>query len=141
MELDQYKKNCFKVPENYFEQLEEEVFQKIRQSDLKLKRRKWYISIASAAASLLVLVSIISFQDEQEPALMAQAESFSESLALAINDLHFLEETVLHEEPNIIPSEIEKITDVISDENLEDIDYQIIESYFEDALSLESYYY
>ena len=141
MELDQYKKNCFKVPENYFEQLEDEVLLKIRKSDAKLKRRKWYISIASAAASLLILVSIITFYEKPEQIFMANAVPFSENLALAMNDLHFLEETVLYEEPGITPAEITKITEVVSAENLEDIDYQIIESYFEDALSLETYYY
>jgi len=79
--LDQYKdKQHFSVPEGYFDQFQNEVMQVIRSEIEKDKRkrirRNYWFSITGVAASVAIIIGILSF-----------FPSANQSLQLAQNDI------------------------------------------------------
>ena len=70
MDLNELKnKDCYKVPDNYFEELPKMVFQNIAKQKRTMTIRRSVIAIASLAASILLIVGIIQLRPTKCPSL------------------------------------------------------------------------
>lgn len=124
------KKNPFQVPENYFDDLENDVMAKVRQEQKVVKHRKIY-TIAAAVAAVAVLVIVLNIglfsigNDTQNQNLAENAVNTDQKLLASAND-------------NDITATYDPIV-VIEESNLDNVDYQIID-YYDDEMS-EDYLY
>lgn len=124
------KKNPFQVPENYFDDLENDVMAKVRQEQKVVKHRKIY-TIAAAVAAVAVLVIALNIglfstgNDTQNQNLAENAVNTDQKLLASAND-------------NDITATYDPIV-VIEESNLDNVDYQIID-YYDDEMS-EDYLY
>lgn len=111
MNLEQLKKkDIFKVPENYFEHLPNEVMAKVNYRRIKQKRNRVLLSIASAAASIAIVIGIINFYGEG-------------------NELTQIPQSSQHHD----------IAQIIAEKEFDNLDYQIME-YYEDQILLSETY-
>lgn len=124
------KKNPFQVPENYFDDLENDVMAKVRQEQKVVKHRKIY-TIAAAVAAVAVLVIVLNIglfstgNNTQNQNLAENAVNTDQKLLASAND-------------NDITATYDPIV-VIEESNLDNVDYQIID-YYDDEMS-EDYLY
>lgn len=124
------KKNPFQVPENYFDDLENDVMAKVRQEQKVVKHRKIY-TIAAAVAAVAVLVIVLNIglfstgNETQNQNLAGNAVNTNQKLLASAND-------------NDITATYDPIV-VIEESNLDNVDYQIID-YYDDEMS-EDYLY
>lgn len=124
------KKNPFQVPENYFDDLENDIMAKVRQEQKVVKHRKIY-TIAAAVAAVAVLVIVLNIglfstgNDTQNQNLAENAVNTDQKLLASAND-------------NDITATYDPIV-VIEESNLDNVDYQIID-YYDDEMS-EDYLY
>ena len=76
MDLNELKnKDCYKVPDNYFEELPKMVFQNIAKQKRTMTIRRSVIAIASLAASILLIVGIIQLRPTTQVPLVAQVDT------------------------------------------------------------------
>ena len=155
MDLNELKnKDCYKVPENYFEELPKMVFQNIAKQKRAMTIRRSVIAITSIAASILLIVGIIQLRPTTQVPLVAQIDTTAQETA---QTEVITAEAPANQEANIMTAQAtyptradsqanhktqSRTTSSTSEETttLEDIDYQILNAYIED-LSLNDYLY
>lgn len=154
MDLNQLKnKDCYKVPENYFEELPKMVFQNIAKQKRAMTIRRSVIAIASLAASILLIVGIIQLRPTTQVPLVAQVDTTAQKTGtteVATAEAPAKQEAGIMTAQAAYTPQTATATSrkaqarpaSASEESatLEDIDYQIINSYIED-LSLDDYLY
>ncbi len=123
------KDNPFQVPENYFDDLENDVMAKVKQEQKVVKHRRIY-TIAAAVAAVTALVIVLNIG-----LFSSGNDTQSQNLA----------ENAVNADPKLLASADDNITAtsypivVIEESNLDNVDYQIID-YYDDEMS-EDYLY
>jgi len=138
---DLNKKPDFKLPNAYFEKMQDEVFAKIHQYEKKFTQRKIFYIISSMAASLLIIFIVYFLPKENfskltslisgEKEMQIISDNIVMNLAMNIENVENLSNKVS------VKQRIKKI-------ELDNLDYSIIEYYEEsiyDLALLDSYYY
>jgi hypothetical protein len=112
------KKNIFKVPENYFDQLTEEILEK----NSERKTRILYFRSIAAAAVVIISVSLFVFKSEISNTNYLD-NRISDDINLYINAGYWTAEDVLSlaDDPNQILDQI--INDEWSNFEINDIDF------------------
>lgn len=124
------KENPFQVPENYFEDLENDIMAKVRQEQKVIKHRRIY-TIAAAVAAVAALVIVLNIG-------LFSAGNNTQSQNLAENAVNADQKLLASADDNNITATYEPIV-VIEESNLDNVDYQIID-YYDDEMS-EDYLY
>jgi hypothetical protein len=131
------KTNPFQVPDNYFEQLEQEVMMKVKQEQQEqkqkhLRHRRIYtiISAAAAVVALLVMINHWFVMPENKPQDTQLAESASTTNVLLASS-----------SDNGVLSTGEAVPDVeIEEVDFDNIDYQILDYYSDEMSELDLLY-
>lgn len=132
----------FKIPDGYFEKMQDEVFIKIHRHEKKLHQRKIFYSIGSIAASLLIIFSVVHFfphekSDNLASLVLEKKESYSTNDSLVNQDITDMKNDT--EVPKNKVSMKQRIAEI----KLDNLDYDIIEYYEEsiyDLALLDLYY-
>ena len=127
------KENPFLVPDNYFDQLEQDVMAQVHQLQKATHRRRIYTIITAVAAvvALLIAINVWIFSPNnkaQDPAL-AQEGSTNSSVLLASSD----DNGVLSNGMTMPAVEFEEI-------DFDNVDYQILDYYSDEMSDLEYLY-
>lgn len=119
-DIESQKKELFKVPENYFENFENELFEKIKKSDTtktrSIKKQIRYISTGIAASLLLCFGLISFFNKDQYTKLSSEIlESYLETQTFYIsNELEaYLDDEDFTEIEKSIPLNEKEISDYL----------------------------
>lgn len=131
------KTNPFQVPENYFEQLEQEVMMKVKQEQQEqkqkhLRHRRIYTIITAAAAvvALIVVINLWFFLPQNKPQDSQLAEGASTTSVLLASG-----------SDNGMLSTGEAVPDVVIEEvDFDNIDYQILDYYSDEMSQLDLLY-
>ncbi len=126
------KENHFLVPDNYFEQLEQEAMSQVRQEQKRLRHRRIYTIITAAAAvvALLVVINLWFVMPENKPqgSQLAEGESTTSVLLASSSGDGVL-------------STGEAVPDVVIEEvDFDNIDYQILDYYSDEMSQLDLLY-
>ena len=127
------KENPFLVPDNYFEQMEQDVMAQVQQIQKATHRRKIYtrITAVAAMAALLIAINVWIFvpNHKGQDATIAQEETTSSSVLLASSN----DSDVLSNGEAMPTVEFEDI-------DFDNVDYQIIDYYVDEMSDLEYLY-
>lgn len=143
MDLDQIKdRDCFNVPDTYFDELPKVVMNKIAKQKKVVLWQRATIAVASVAASLLLIVGIINLRPDSVETMTAQTE---DSIAKAASietiltaevkpDNEVVEEnnSETYSQAVINSPKTNKRVAKMQAEQLEDVDYQIVDMYLEE---------
>lgn len=154
MDLNQIKKDdCYKVPENYFEDLPKMVFQNIAKQKRTIAIRRSVIAISSIAASILLIVGIIQLRPTTQVPLVAQVDTMAqettqtevitaEAPATQESNIMTAQATYTKQDSQANHKTQTRKASSSTEETttLQDIDYQIINAYIEE-LSFNDYLY
>ncbi|AFL85840.1 hypothetical protein Belba_3336 [Belliella baltica DSM 15883] len=113
------KKNIFKVPENYFENLSDQILEK----NSSKKSKMIILRNMAAAAVVLLSVALFVFRQEVNPNENIQT-SISEDINLYINAGYWGAEEMLYlaDDPNLILDQI--ITEEWGNYNVNELEYE-----------------
>jgi len=144
--LDQYRdENAFQVPDGYFENLQNEVIQKIHYHQKITRRNRFIISFSSLAACLLIAVGLFSFfyQDGQS-VLVSSLDTVSNviiqkplSEAATNPEITTADEIKLNETQLATSGSVKLAKKDISKEKsrqFDELDYEIVESYSDELV-------
>ena len=148
--LDEIKNdNGFDVPEHYFDELGNNVIAKIKKQEKKQRNNRIFMSVSSIAASLLIILSIFYFKPTSEVHDLALVHQQAE-IPVTFNEENLSKQEGIVVENIAEPvvreyakTSSEKVTNAIAQniqhENLDNIDYQIIEYYDDDIMFADTY--
>jgi|WetSurMetagenome_2_1015567.scaffolds.fasta_scaffold681483_2 flagellar biosynthesis/type III secretory pathway M-ring protein FliF/YscJ len=146
--LNQYRdKNTFQVPDGYFEDLQNDVIQKIRYHQKTTRRKRLIISFSSVAACLLIVVGLFSFfhQDGQS-VLVSSMDTVSDAVIIqqpfseaATNPESITaDEKKSHNETQLANSGSVKSAkkDILKSKSqqFDNLDYEIVDSYADELV-------
>ena len=128
------KENPFLVPDNYFEQLEQDVMTQVQQIQKATHRRRIYTIITAVAAMVALLIAInvwIFLPDNKgQDATLAQEGTNSTSVLLASSEDN---DDVLSTGASMPTVEFEEV-------DFDNVDYQILDYYIDEMSDLEYLY-
>lgn len=149
------KKEIFQVPENYFEEMQEQVLAKIRHQKIKSRNNRVLVAITSIAATFLLIFSLLHFipqPDQGNLALTGTHESLSEMLtdtgsteSVMPDEVQVTEnrttnwDIAINRVSSVMPKETSTLAQVIENVELDNLDYQILEYYQEDISLMDLY--
>lgn len=149
------KKEIFQVPENYFEEMQEQVLAKIRHQKIKSRNNRVLLAITSIAATFLLVFSLLHFIPQPEQgnlALTGNHDSLSEILtdtgsteSVMPDEVQVTEnrttsrDIAINRVSSVIPKETSTLAQVIENVELDNLDYQILEYYQEDISLMDLY--
>ncbi len=149
------KKEIFQVPENYFEEMQEQVLAKIRHQKIKSRNNRVLVAITSIAATFLLVFSLLHFipqPDQGNFALTGTHESLSEMLtdtgsteSVMPDEVQVTEnrttnrDIAINRVSSVMPKETSTLAQVIENVELDNLDYQILEYYQEDISLMDLY--
>lgn len=127
------KENPFLVPDNYFEQMEQEVMAQVHQIQKATHRRRIYTIITAAAAVVALLIAInvwiFSPDNKGQDATLAQKGTTDTGVLLASSE----DNDVLSNGISVPTVEFEEI-------DFDNVDYQILDYYVDEMSDLEYLY-
>lgn len=148
------KKEIFQVPENYFEEMQEQVLAKIRHQKIR-SRNRLLVAITSVAATFLLVFSLLHFIPQPEQGNLAftgNHDSLSEILtdtgsteSVMPDEVQVTEnrttsrDIAINRVSSVIPKETSTLAQVIENVELDNLDYQILEYYQEDISLMDLY--
>ena len=137
---DLNKQPDFKLPDNYFDKMQDEVLIKISRYERTLKQRKIFYSVGSIAASLLIVFSIVYFFPKENSSDFAALVIKNEKMQ-SIEDSY----SITDMEYDIESPQKNKVSvnQMITEIELHNLDYDIVELYEEsmyDIALLDLYY-
>ena len=141
--LDQYRdKNAFQVPDGYFENLQNDIIQKIHHHQKITRRNRFIISFSSVAACLLIVVGLFSFfhQDGQY-VLVSSLDTVSNAVIIR----EPLSETETNQDAFTVDEKTQltasgsvkstkKDTSKDKSRQFDELDYEIVESYSDELV-------
>lgn len=141
----------FKIPDDYFANLRVTVLQKISIEEKKKKRNRIVLFVSSVAACAVLLLSVILFTPNENSTLTLAKDNFANQVENedqfseieAIEEIFFayneISEIHTQQIANDLNERAEYIGELIENDELHDVDYQILDYYTEDILS--DFYY
>lgn len=127
------KENPFLVPDNYFEQMEQEVMAQVHQIQKATHRRRIYTIITAAAAVVALLIAInvwiFSPDNKGQDATLAQEGITNTGVLLASSE----DNDVLSNGMAVPTVEFEEV-------DFDNVDYQILDYYVDEMSDLEYLY-
>ncbi len=127
------KENHFLVPDNYFEQMEQDVMAQAHRIQEATHRRRIHTRIIAAAAvvALLIAINVWFFypNNKAQEATLAQEETTSGSVLLASS-----------EENGMLTTGVSMPTVEFEEIDFDNVDYQILDYYSDEIADLEYLY-
>lgn len=127
------KENPFLVPDNYFEQMEQDVMDQVHQIQKATHRRRIYTIITAVAAVVALLIAInvwiFSPDNKGQDATLAQEETTSSSVLLASSN-----------DPDVLSTGEAMPTVEFEEIDFDNVDYQILDYYVDEMSDLEYLY-
>lgn len=127
------KENPFLVPDNYFEQMEQEVMAQVHQIQKATHRRRIYTIITAVAAVVALLIAInvwiFSPDNKGQDATLAQEGITNTGVLLASSE----DNDVLSNGMAVPTVEFEEV-------DFDNVDYQILDYYVDEMSDLEYLY-
>jgi len=127
------KENPFLVPDNYFDELEQDVMAQVHQIQKASHRRRIYTIITAAAAVVALLIAInvwiFSPDNKGQDATLAQESTNNTGVLLASSE----DNDVLSNGVSMPTVEFEEI-------DFDNVDYQILDYYVDEMSDLEYLY-
>ena len=145
--LDQYRdKDAFRVPDGYFENLQNNLFQKIHHRQKIARRNKFIISFSSVAACLLIIVGIFSFfHQDGKSVLLSSRDTVSDAAVIeqplsettTNPEIITVDKMKLNEKQLANSSSAKSAKKEISEnksQQFDELDYEIVESYSDELV-------
>ena len=127
------KENPFLVPDNYFDELEQDVMAQVHQIQKATHRRRIYTIITAVAAVVALLIAInvwiFSPDNKGQDATLAQEGTTNSSVLLASSE----DNDVLSTGASMPTVEFEEV-------DFDNVDYQILDYYVDEMSDLEYLY-
>lgn len=127
------KENPFLVPDNYFEQMEQEVMAQVHQIQKATHRRRIYTIITAVAAVVALLIAInvwiFSPDNKGQDATLAQEGITNSGVLLASS-----------EDNDVLSNGIAVPTVEFEEVDFDNVDYQILDYYVDEMSDLEYLY-
>ncbi len=127
------KENPFLVPDNYFEQMEQEVMAQVHQIQKATHRRRIYTIITAVAAVVALLIAInvwiFSPDNKGQDATLAQEGITNTGVLLASS-----------EDNDVLSNGIAVPTVDFEEVDFDNVDYQILDYYVDEMSDLEYLY-
>ncbi len=127
------KENPFLVPDNYFEQMEQEVMAQVHQIQKATHRRRIYTIIPAVAAVVALLIAInvwiFSPDNKGQDATLAQEGIANSGVLLASS-----------EDNDVLSNGIAVPTVEFEEVDFDNVDYQILDYYVDEMSDLEYLY-
>lgn len=127
------KENPFLVPDNYFEQMEQEVMAQVHQIQKATHRRRIYTIITAVAAVVALLIAInvwiFSPDNKGQDATLAQEGITNTGVLLASS-----------EDNDVLSNGIAVPTVEFEEVDFDNVDYQILDYYVDEMSDLEYLY-
>lgn len=138
----------FQIPNGYFDDIEDVIFQKIYLDEKKIKQKnRWRIFAFSAAASVLIVLGLfllIPQNDYSKAQNDPRDEEQKSETEMLFEEMDHIEETLLaystiSDEQALqinhdLDQRVEMLEEMINEEKLQDEDYQILDYYLEEVL-------
>jgi methylmalonyl-CoA mutase N-terminal domain/subunit len=127
------KENPFLVPDNYFDELEQDVMAQVHQIQKASHRRRIYTIITAAAAVVALLIAInvwiFSPDNKGQDATLAQESTNNTGVLLASS-----------EDNDVLSNGIAVPTVEFEEVDFDNVDYQILDYYVDEMSDLEYLY-
>lgn len=127
------KENPFLVPDNYFDELEQDVMAQVHQIQKATHRRRIYTIITAAAAVVALLIAInvwiFSPDNKGQDATLAQESTNNTGVLLASS-----------EDNDVLSNGVSMPTVEFEEVDFDNVDYQILDYYVDEMSDLEYLY-
>lgn len=127
------KENPFLVPDNYFDELEQDVMAQVHQIQKASHRRRIYTIITAAAAVVALLIAInvwiFSPDNKGQDATLAQESTNNTGVLLASS-----------EDNDVLSNGVSMPTVEFEEVDFDNVDYQILDYYVDEMSDLEYLY-
>ena len=127
------KENPFLVPDNYFDELEQDVMVQVHQIQKASHRRRIYTIITAAAAVVALLIAInvwiFSPDNKGQDATLAQESTNNTGVLLASS-----------EDNDVLSNGVSMPTVEFEEVDFDNVDYQILDYYVDEMSDLEYLY-
>ena len=127
------KENPFLVPDNYFNELEQDVMAQVHQIQKASHRRRIYTIITAAAAVVALLIAInvwiFSPDNKGQDATLAQESTNNTGVLLASS-----------EDNDVLSNGVSMPTVEFEEVDFDNVDYQILDYYVDEMSDLEYLY-
>jgi len=127
------KENPFLVPDNYFDELEQDVMAQVQQIQKATHRRRIYSIITAVAAVVALLIAInvwiFSPDNKGQDATLAQESTNNTGVLLASS-----------EDNDVLSNGVSMPTVEFEEVDFDNVDYQILDYYVDEMSDLEYLY-